>query len=165
VIGTVLPLSRRRLLRWCLALGILGLAVATVVHSATTGGDFRLSIWYPGQAMFHGRDPYDIASFERYYGVHQVEAFSKGWFPLYGPVRLWLAVFFGLFPVKVASGIWFVANLAGLGAIAFVVARALDRRLGGRPSSSAWPSWCSRDRDAPRWRRARPPFSTPCSPT
>ena len=28
--------------------------------------------------MFHGRDPYDIASFERYYGVHQVEAFSKG---------------------------------------------------------------------------------------
>jgi hypothetical protein len=115
--------------------------------------------------MFHGRDPYDIASFERYYGVHQVEAFSKGWFPLYGPVRLWLAVFFGLFPVKVASGIWFVANLAGLGAIAFVVARALDRRLGGRPSSSAWPSWCSRDRDAPRWRRARPPFSTPCSPT
>ncbi len=118
-------------MRWCLALGVLGLAVATVVHSATTGGDFRLSVWYPGQAMFHGRDPYDIASFERYYGVHQVEAFSKGWFPLYGPVHLWLAVFFGLFPVTVASGIWFVANLAGLGAIALVVVRALDRRLRG----------------------------------
>ncbi len=112
-------------------MGILGLAVATVAHSATSGGDFRLSIWYPGQAMFHGRDPYDIASFERYYGVHQVEVFSKGWFPLYGPVHLWLAVFFGLFPVKVASGIWFVANLAGLGAMACVVVRALDRRLGG----------------------------------
>jgi hypothetical protein len=81
--------------------------------------------------MFQGRDPYDVASFERYYGVHQVEFFSRGWFPLYGPIHLWLAVFFGLFPVTVASALWFVANLGGLGAIAAVVTRALDRRLGG----------------------------------
>jgi len=113
------------------ALGILGLAVATVVHGATGGGDFRLGIWFPGRAMLHGRDPYDIASFQRYYGVHQVEAFSKGWFPLYGPVHLWLAVLLGLFPVTVAAGIWFVLNLAGLMAMAAVVVRAVDRRLGG----------------------------------
>jgi hypothetical protein len=131
MIETVTRLTRRRLLRWCVALVILGIAVATVAHSATTGGDFRLSIWYPGQAMFHGRDPYDIASFERYYGVHQVEAFSKGWFPLYGPIHLWLAVVFGLFPVALASALWFVMNLGGLLAIASVAARALDRRLGG----------------------------------
>ncbi len=130
MIDTVLRLVQRPLVRWGAALALLAVAVATVAHAATTGGDFRLSIWYPGQALFHGRDPYDIASFERYYGVHQVEAFSKGWFPLYGPIHLWLAVILGLFPVAVAGGLWFVVNLGGLLAMAAVVVRALDRRLG-----------------------------------
>jgi Glycosyltransferase family 87 len=129
--GVVLRVARRPFVKWGLALGLLAVAVASVAHGATTGGDFRLAIWYPGQAIFHGRDPYDIASFERYYGVHQVEAFSKGWFPLYGPTHLWVAVVFAVMPVKVASALWFVISLGGLVAIAAVVARALDRRLGG----------------------------------
>jgi hypothetical protein len=131
LIETVLRVARRRHVRWCVALALLGLALSTVVHAATTGGDFRLSVWFPGQAIFHGRDPYDIASFQRYYGAHQVEAFSKGWFPLYGPNHLWLAVFFGLFSVSVANALWFAVSVGGLLAIASVVARALDRRLGG----------------------------------
>lgn len=131
MIETVVGLTRRPWLRWCVAVAIAGVAIATVAHAATTGGDFRLSVWYPGQALFHGRDPYDIASFEHYYGSHQVEAFSSGWFPFYSPVHLWLAVVFALFPVAVASALWFVLNLGGVLAIAAVVARALDRRLGG----------------------------------
>jgi hypothetical protein len=130
VTDTVMRLAHSRLLRWSAALAILAVAVATVAHAATTGGDFRLSIWYPGRALLHGRDPYDIASFQRFYGVHQVEAFSKGWFPLYGPIHLWLALILALFPVTVAGGLWFVVNLIGLIVIAAVVARALDRRLG-----------------------------------
>jgi hypothetical protein len=131
VIAIVRRLTHQSRVRWCLGLVVLAVAVATVAHAATGGGDFRLAFWYPGQAMFHGRDPYDIASFERYYGVHQVEAFSKGWFPLYGPVHLWLAVVLALFPVSVAAGIWFVVNLGGLVVMAGVMARALDRRLAG----------------------------------
>jgi hypothetical protein len=131
MIETAVRLTRRPWLRWCVAVGIVGVAVATVAHAATTGGDFRLSVWYPGQALFHGRDPYDIASFERYYGSHQIESFSAGWFPFYSPIHLWLAVVFALFPVAVASALWFVLNLGGVLAIAAVVARALDRRLGG----------------------------------
>jgi hypothetical protein len=131
MIETVVGLARRPWLRWCVAVAIAGVAVATVAHAATTGGDFRLSVWYPGQALFHGRDPYDIASFERYYGSHQIESFSAGWFPFYSPIHLWLAVVFALFPVAVASALWFVLNLGGVLAIAAVVTRALDRRLGG----------------------------------
>ncbi|HVC71033.1 MAG TPA: glycosyltransferase family 87 protein [Acidimicrobiales bacterium] len=126
-------LSRFRapsLVRYALAVGILGVAVASVAHAATSGGDFRLAIWFPGQALLHGRDPYDIASFEHYYGSRQVEAFSLGWFPLYGPIHLWLAVVFALFPVTVAAGLWFAVNLAGLAVMAAVVVRALDDRLG-----------------------------------
>jgi hypothetical protein len=124
-------LALPRSLRWGVALALFAVAVATVVHAVPDGGDFRLSIWFPGQALWHGRDPYDIASFERFYGSHQVEAFSKGWFPLYAPIHLWIAAFFALFPVKVAAVVWFVVNVVGLLAIAAVVVRALDRRLGG----------------------------------
>jgi hypothetical protein len=130
-LATLLRFRPPRIVRWTVALGLLGVAVATVAHAATSGGDFRLAIWFPGQAMLHGRDPYDIASFEHYYGGQQVEAFSKGWFPLYGPIHLWLAVVLGLFPVKVAAGLWFAVNLGGLAVMASVVVRALDRRLGG----------------------------------
>lgn len=116
--------------RWCVGAGLFAVGVGTVAHTATTGGDFRLSIWYPGQALFHGRDPYDIASFERFYGVHQVEAFSKGWFPLYGPVHLWLGVVLGVLPVTVASAVWFALNVMGIVVLGRVAARALDPRLG-----------------------------------
>ncbi|HEY7947484.1 MAG TPA: glycosyltransferase 87 family protein [Acidimicrobiales bacterium] len=132
VIGArLLRFRPSRPLRYTVAVGILAVAVASVAHAATSGGDFRLAIWFPGQALLHGRDPYDIASFERYYGSRQVEAYSLGWFPLYGPIHLWLALFFALFPVKVAAGLWFVLNLGGLAVIAAVVVRALDGRLGG----------------------------------
>jgi len=117
--------------RWIAALALLGVAVGTVASSATHGTDFWLNVWYPGQALFHGRDPYDIASFERYYGVHVREMFSSGWFPLYGPIHLWLAVFFALFPASLSSTMWFALNLAGLAVIAGVVTKALDGRLGG----------------------------------
>jgi hypothetical protein len=129
--ATLLRFPVPRPLRYTVAVGILAVAVASVAHAATSGGDFRLAIWFPGQALLHGRDPYDIASFEHYYGSHQVEAFSLGWFPLYGPVHLWLALVFALFPVKVAAGLWFGVNLAGLAVMATVVVRALDGRLGG----------------------------------
>lgn len=131
MLATVLRFRPPRLVRYAVAVGILGVAVASVAHAATTGGDFRLAVWFPGRALIEGRNPYDIASFEHYYGSQQVEAFSKGWFPLYGPIHLWLALVFGLFPVKVASGLWFVVNLTGLAVMAAVVVRALDVRLGG----------------------------------
>jgi hypothetical protein len=130
VTGIVARISLPRSLRWGVALALFAVAVATVAHAVPNGGDFRLSIWYPGQAMWHGHDPYDIASFERFYGSHQVEAFSKGWFPLYGPIHLWLALFFALFPVKVAAVLFFMVNVGGLLVMATVVTRALDRRLG-----------------------------------
>ena len=130
-LAAVARFAGRRAVRWTCALALLGVAVGTVAHSATHGTDFRLNVWYPGQALFHGRDPYDIASFERYYGVHVREMFSDGWFPLYGPVHLWLAAFFALFPASLASAFWFALNLAGLAVIAAVVTKALDRRLGG----------------------------------
>jgi hypothetical protein len=129
--ASVLRLRPPPFVRWSVAFGILAVAVGTVAHAATSGGDFRLAIWFPGQAMLHGRDPYDIASFQRYYGSQQVEAFSRGWFPLYGPIHLWLAVFFGLFPVKVAAVLWFALNLGGLAVMAQIAVRALDGRLGG----------------------------------
>ncbi|HXQ58840.1 MAG TPA: glycosyltransferase 87 family protein [Acidimicrobiales bacterium] len=129
--ATLLRFRPSRPLRYAVAAAILAVGVASVAHAATSGGDFRLAIWFPGQALLHGRDPYDIASFEHYYGSRQVEAYSLGWFPLYGPVHLWLALFFALFPVKVAAGLWFAVNLAGLAVIATVVVRALDGRLGG----------------------------------
>ncbi len=131
MLGPLVRLRPPLYLRWIVAFGILGVAVGSVAHAATSGGDFRLALWFPGQALLHGRDPYDIASFERYYGAQQVEAFSKGWFPLYGPSHLWLAAVLALFPVKVAAGLWFCVNLGGLGLLASFVARALDRRLGG----------------------------------
>jgi hypothetical protein len=130
-VDAILRFSTRRWVRWTFAVALFGVAFGSVAHSATGGSDFRLNVWYPGRALFQGRDPYDIASFERYYGVHVREAFSNGWFPLYGPVHLWLAAFFALFPASLASALWFVLNICGLGIIALVVARVLDRRLGG----------------------------------
>jgi hypothetical protein len=41
-----------------------------------------------------------------------------------------LALFFALFPVKVAAVLWFLVNIGGLLIMATVVTRALDRRLG-----------------------------------
>jgi hypothetical protein len=110
----------------------LAVGLASVAHHVTTGGDFRLAVWYPGQALFHGKNPYNIASFQHYYGSQQVEAFSRGWFPVYGPVHLWLGVVFGAFSVKTAAAIWFVLNLAGLAVIALIAVRSLDTAIVGR---------------------------------
>ncbi|MGH9017809.1 MAG: glycosyltransferase family 87 protein [Acidimicrobiales bacterium] len=124
------PVLSHRLVRYAAGVGLFAAGVGTTARGAIHGGDFRLSLWYPGQALLHGRNPYDVASFQRYYGAHQIEVFSRGWFPLYGPVHLWLAVVLGALPVSVAAGVWFAVNVGGLAAIGAVVTRALDRRLG-----------------------------------
>lgn len=128
-----MKLSPRSVPGWVrlgLALAVLAVGLASVAGHATTGGDFRLSLWYPGQALLYGHDPYDVASFQRLYGVHQVEVFSPGWFPPYGPVHLWWCVLLAWLPVRVASALWFAADVVGLGVIAAVAVRKLDRRLG-----------------------------------
>jgi hypothetical protein len=73
--------------------------------------------------MIHGGDPFDIGAFHH--------AFPRqGWMPPYAPNHMWLGVVLSVLPVHAASDLWFVANLVGLGILAMVAVRALDRDLG-----------------------------------
>ena len=123
LVGTGRRLRIVRSLRYMVAIVIFGIGIATVAQYVTHGGDFQSIIWYPGRALFDGRDPYNTASFQHYYQ-------ANGLFPSYGPIHLWLAVIFAVLPFKVATAIWFIVNLAGLTVLAWVITRAIDRRLG-----------------------------------